>query len=101
MVENIYKVRNKCPKCDTEVDCPYTEEIKCVCTKYNCKNEFQKELQGATGISLSMNGEMYVMTIDATGQKTKYAQYDTMEKDLNVLREQQKIIDLKGETNGK
>ena len=99
MTENIYIIKNKCPKCETEIDCPYTEEIKCVCTKWNCKHEFQKRLQGVIGITLRQEEDKFIMKDEETGLDANYTNYDQLEKDLDILRQQQTILD--GEKNDK
>ena len=93
MANNIYQVRNECPKCSTMIDCPFTEDIKCTCTKHNCKNEFKKKLQGAIGITIKRNNENYLMYNEETCLNQEYTNYQDLEDDLNVLRQQQKIIE--------
>jgi|GEM_PF-3481016 len=92
MTENIYIIKNKCPKCETEIDCPYTEEIKCTCIKWNCKNEFHKELQGIIGVTLKQEDDKFTMKNEETGLNATYTNYDQIEKDLEILRQQQEII---------
>ena len=52
-------MKNKCPKCGTVINDPYTENLRCICTKHNCKYEFKKELQGIIGVTLKRGTENY------------------------------------------
>ena len=100
MIDNIYVMKNKCPKCGTVINDPYTENLRCICTKHNCKYEFKKELQGIIGVTLKRGTENYqgkngdcdfILTDEETGLNSTYTNYKQLQRDLDIFQDQEKL----------